>query len=98
MRIAIVGPGSLGGQYGHILTDGGQEVVLIARGDHLAAIQKSGLTLRDGDDEVTVRIEATDDPSAVDPVDLVLFCVKTYDLEEAAEKTSCRAPLAFGLA
>ena len=46
------------------------------------------MTLRDRDVDVTVQIPATDDPSEVGPVDLVLFCVKTYDLGAAAETSS----------
>ena len=87
MRIAVVGPGGLGGRYGVILAQAGEEVSLIARGAHLRAIREKGLTLRDGDVDVTVEIPATDDPSEVGPVDLVLFCVKTYDLGAAAEQT-----------
>ena len=42
--------------------------------------------LRDGDVDVTVQIVATDDPSEIGPVDLVMFCVKTFDLDQAAEQ------------
>ena len=87
MRIAVMGPGGLGGRYAVILAQGGEEVSLIARSAHLEAIRAKGLTLRDGDVDVTVQIVATDDPSEVGPVDLVLFCVKTYDLGAAAEQT-----------
>ena len=65
MRIAVVGPGGLGGRYGVILAQAGEEVSLIARGAHLRAIREKGLTLRDGDVDVTVEIPATDDPSEV---------------------------------
>ena len=81
-----MGPGALGGRYGHLLYRAGEEVNLIARGAHLAAMQERGLTLRDGDSEVTEMIPATDDPAAIGTVDLILFCVKTYDLESAAEQ------------
>lgn len=87
MRVAVMGPGGLGGRYGVILARGGEDVSLIARGAHLQAIRERGLTLRDGDSDVTVRIRATDDPGEIGPVDLVLFCVKTYDLVSAAEQT-----------
>ena len=87
MHIAVMGPGGLGGRYAVILAQAGEEVSLIARGAHLKAIREKGLTLRDGDVDTTVQIQATDDPSEVGQVDLVLFCVKTYDLDQAAELT-----------
>ncbi len=87
MRIAVVGPGGLGGRYAVILAQAGEDVALIARGAHLQAIRENGLTLRDGDVDTTVQLQATDDPSEVGPVGLVLFCVKTYDLESAAQLT-----------
>ena len=87
MRIAVVGPGGLGGRYAVLLALAGEDVSVIARGAHLEAIREKGLTLRHLDEEVaTVKIPATNDPADVGPVDLVLFCVKTYDLETAARQ------------
>lgn len=89
MRVAVVGAGGLGGHFGGLLIRGGAEVVLIARGAHLRAIQERGLTLKSQlFGEFTVRAEATDDAESIGTVDLVLFCVKTYDLEAAARQ--CR--------
>ena len=85
MRIAVVGPGGLGGRYAVLLALAGEDVSVVARGAHLEAIRKKGLTLRHLDEDVaTVKMTATNDPAEVGPVDLVLFCVKTYDLETAA--------------
>ena len=87
MRIAVVGPGGLGGRYAVLLAQGGEDVSLIARGAHLEAIREKGLTLRHFDEDVaTVKMTATSDPDEVGLVDLVLFCVKTYDLETAARQ------------
>ncbi len=87
MRIAVVGPGGLGGRYAVLLAQAGEEVSVIARGTHLEAIREKGLTLRRFEEEVaTVKMPATDDPGEVGPVDLVLFCVKAYDLESAATR------------
>ena len=85
MRIAVMGTGGLGGFFAGVLARAGYDVFCIARGEHLLAIREHGLTVRSpraGD--FTVRVEATDDPRDTGPVDLVLFCVKTYDLEPAA--------------
>jgi 2-dehydropantoate 2-reductase len=84
VRIAIVGAGGIGGYYGGLLARAGNEVALIARGAHLEAIRAAGLRIESVHGDFTVRPAlATDDPVEVGPVDLLLFAVKTYDLEEA---------------
>ena len=87
MRVTVMGSGGTGGYFGGLLARSGEEVTFIARGAHLAAIRKSGLTVRSrlvGD--FTVPARATDDPTESGPADLVLFCVKAYDTESAAER------------
>jgi 2-dehydropantoate 2-reductase len=87
MRIAVMGAGGTGGYFGGLLARAGEDVTFIARGAHLDAIRASGLTVRSrlaGD--FTAPVRATDDPAAVGPVDLVLFCVKAYDTETAARQ------------
>ena len=85
MRVAVMGTGGTGGFYGGLLARAGEEVAFIARGTHLDAIRSRGLTVKSrlaGD--FTIRAKATSDPKEIGPVDLVLFCVKTYDTEPAA--------------
>lgn len=90
MRVAVVGAGGIGGYFGGLLARGGAEVVLIARGAHLRAIQERGLILKSQlFGEFTIPVQATDDADQVGEMDLVLFCVKAYDLEEAARQ--CRS-------
>ena len=87
MRVTVMGSGGTGGYFGGLLARSGEDVTFIARGAHLAAIRKSGLTVRSrlaGD--FTVPARATDDPAESGPADLVLFCVKSYDTESAAER------------
>ena len=85
MKIAVMGAGGQGGLFGGLLWRAGEDVTLIARGPHLEAIKTRGLTLKTAGPKVfTVDIAATDDASAVGPVDLLLFCVKMYHLEAAA--------------
>jgi 2-dehydropantoate 2-reductase len=86
--VAIMGAGAVGGFYGALLAQSGRPVAFIARGDHLAAIRRSGLTVeRDGQAPLVVRgSAATDDPAEVGPVDLVLFTPKAMDLEDAAAR------------
>ena len=85
MRIAIMGAGGIGGYYGARLAQAGNDVVFIARGEHLRAIQANGLRLVGPAGEAQVgAARATDDPGTLDPVDVVLFCVKLFDTEDAA--------------
>jgi 2-dehydropantoate 2-reductase len=80
-----MGAGGLGSYFGGLLYRSGEDVTFIARGDKLAALRDHGLTVRllpDG--EFQTRPAATDDPRDVGAVDLILFSVKTYDIEQAA--------------
>jgi 2-dehydropantoate 2-reductase len=86
MRIAVFGPGGVGGYYGSRYATGGAEVHLIGRGEHLAAIQENGLRIETADSASTHQLPATDDPAMIGPVDVVLFCVKSYDTEAAAAR------------
>ena len=83
MRIAVMGAGSTGGYFGGMLSRGGYDVSLVARGAQLEAIRANGLLVVRDDDEFTVQCLATDDPAKIGPVDLVLLCVKTYQNETA---------------
>ena len=89
MRIAVVGVGAEGGFFGALLANAGNDVTFIARGRTLDALRANGLSLKSktlGDIKLTVS--ATDRPAEVDPVDLIMFCVKTYDLDSAARQMS----------
>ena len=78
MRIAIVGAGAVGGYFGGLLARAGNEVILLARGEHLDAIGRNGLEIRSTWGNFNVPVRATDDPAEVGPVDLALLTVKTY--------------------
>ncbi|NVO13263.1 MAG: 2-dehydropantoate 2-reductase [Rhodoplanes sp.] len=85
MRIAVMGSGGLGGFYGGRLAKGGADVVFVARGAHLAALKANGLSIESPEETVTLpKVQATDDPASIGPVDLVLFTVKLWDTEAAA--------------
>src|SRR5438128_12318006 len=85
MRIAVLGSGGIGGYYGALLAKAGHDVSFIARGAHLEAMQQRGLTLRTPDGDSTIPVTAVADTRTVGAVDLVLFCVKSYDTEPAAQ-------------
>ncbi len=84
MRIAVLGSGGIGGYYGALLAKAGHDVAFIARGAHLEAMQRHGLTVRTPERESTLPVTAVADSRSVGPVDLVLFCLKSYDTEAAA--------------
>ena len=83
MRIAIMGAGGIGGCYGGLLARAGNDVTLIARGAHLAAIKEKGLQLLQPDADFTVDVAATSDPSEAGSVNLVIFSVKAHQNLEA---------------
>lgn len=85
MRIAIFGTGGAGGYFGAQLALAGEEVVFIARGEHLQAIREHGLRIETSTGETVVRSEATDDPTSVGAVDAVLVGVKTWQVVDAAQ-------------
>jgi len=86
MRIAVIGAGGTGGYFGSLLALAGEQVTLVARGAPLDVIRTSGLTVHsDIGGTFVVRVPVTDDPRTIGPVDLVLFCVKSYATAEAAE-------------
>src|SRR6266700_928666 len=84
MRIAVVVAGGVGGGFGAALAKAGADVVFIARGAHLAAMRSEGLKVQGGRGEThLVPTRATDDPAEIGKVDIVLFCVKLWDVESA---------------
>lgn len=83
MRIAVMGAGGVGGCLGALLAQAGNEVSLIARGEHLRRIRGNGLRLKQDDSDFTVHVPATDNPSEIGPVDLLLYTVKTYHNAQA---------------
>jgi 2-dehydropantoate 2-reductase len=86
MRIAIVGSGGVGGYFGGRLAATGVDVTFIARGAHLAALRSQGLRIESPKGNLHVpKVAATDDPSSIGPVDIVLFAVKLYDTEPATQ-------------
>jgi len=86
MRIAIFGAGSVGGYFGGRLSQAGEDVVFIARGAHLNAMRTHGLRVDSiNGDFVLKRVQATDDPSKIGKVDMVLVGVKAWQVPEAAE-------------
>ena len=80
MRVAIVGAGSIGAVLGAKLAATGHDVVLIARGAHLAAIRGNGLTLVDhvGKHSGSYRLRASEDPADFEAQDLAIIGLKAH--------------------
>jgi 2-dehydropantoate 2-reductase len=84
MRMAVIGAGAVGGFYGGLLARAGHDVSFLARRDHLRAIQQRGLEIRSAEfGTFSVDGRASDNPADLGQAELVLFAVKTYDLDEA---------------
>ncbi len=86
MKIMVMGSGGMGAYYGGLLARHGNDVTFIARSAHLEAIRANGLQVKSIFGDFTIApARATDSPAEVGPVDLILFCVKTYNTDEAVE-------------
>lgn len=81
-----MGSGAVGSFFGSLLTEAGHDVTYIARGAHLEAMNKNGLTVFRGDDKVTVAATFTDRIEALADCELILLCVKSGDTKETAKR------------
>jgi 2-dehydropantoate 2-reductase len=81
MRVAILGAGSVGGYFGGRLSQAGEDVVFIARGEHLNAMLTHGLRVDSINGDFLIQsVQATDDPSKIGKVDIVLVGVKAWQV------------------
>ena len=84
MRIAVIGVGSIGGLLAAKLARAGEEVSVVARGAHLAAIRENGLRLIEADGEFVVRPAASDRAADLGPQDCVVIGVKAHQVADIA--------------
>ena len=85
MKIAVLGAGGVGGYFGGRLAAAGQDVTLLARGAHKAAIERGGLRIASEAGDVTVdTLQVSDDIAMVGEADVILVCVKLWDTENIA--------------
>jgi 2-dehydropantoate 2-reductase len=86
LRICFLGAGALGSAIGGSLAEGGADVVLVdAWAEHVEAMNRDGLTLREGGVDRTVKVRAATSAAGVGPVDLVIVLVKSFHTREAME-------------
>ncbi|VCU69637.1 2-dehydropantoate 2-reductase [Pigmentiphaga humi] len=83
MDIAVMGAGAVGCYYGAMLARAGHRVVLIGRPGHVEAVRRRGLLWETQTSREYVPAQASEQPEAVAGAELVLFCVKSTDTEEA---------------
>jgi 2-dehydropantoate 2-reductase len=84
VRIAVIGAGGVGGYFGGKLAHAGVDTTFLVRGRTLEALRTRGLRVDSIAGDFTLdRVQATDDPSTIGPVDAVLVTVKTWQLAEA---------------
>jgi 2-dehydropantoate 2-reductase len=84
-RFIVYGAGAIGGSLGALLHRAGYEVVLIARGAHLAAIRSGGLRFVTAEGAAALPITAVSDPreAGITADDIVLLTMKGMDTEAA---------------
>ena len=86
MKIAAMGAGGVGGYFGARLQQAGHDVTFFARGRHLQALRDRGLTVESAHGNAQLKVRALEDPREAEFADVVLFAVKLWDTEAAAER------------
>jgi 2-dehydropantoate 2-reductase len=87
VHIVVMGSGGVGGYFGAKLLRGGAAVTMVARGPHLEAMRRAGLTVRSAvEGDRVVRPPAVERLEGVARADAVIFCVKSFDTEDAAAR------------
>lgn len=110
MHFVIVGCGAVGGYFGGRLTQHGENVTFVARGEQLLTLQTSGLTINsiEGDIQLdtvnVVNAEAITADCLATPADVIFLCVKSYQLPAAIaqikpliQKNTCVISLSNGV-
>lgn len=87
MNVLVMGAGGVGGYFGALLARAGHQLSVVARGPHLEAMRRNGLTVETAvEANFTVPVHAYTGPAPGGKADLVLFAVKSYDAADAIER------------
>ena len=105
MRVAVIGAGGTGALLGASLQQAGQDVAFLARGIHLAAMKSDGLRIESERGNVHLqKVKATDKADEIGVVDVIVFCVKLWDVESAGVQIrplvgseTCLIPMQSGI-
>ena len=85
MNVLVMAAGAVGGYFGSVIAEK-HDVVLIARNEHLKAIQKKGLKVESKTSGNFIsRATAVAQPEEGYVADVVLYCVKAYHNESACD-------------
>lgn len=85
MRVTMIGSGAVGSLYGGWLLAGGADVSFVARGKRFGQIRERGIVITGAAGEITHEgVTVAHDAQELRPADVLIFAVKTYDLESAA--------------
>jgi len=82
MKICVVGAGSIGGLIAAYLKRAGFDTSVVARGEHLRAIQQHGLTVVEPEGRFTVQLPASDDPAAFGVQEIVFIGLKAHQIPD----------------
>ena len=85
MKVCVFGAGAIGGHLAARFAKGGAEVSLVARGPHLEALKRDGLTVHTRQGDLHYRLAASADPADFGPQDAVLVTVKAPALPQVAQ-------------
>jgi len=89
MNVTVMGAGGLGGYFGGLLARAGHRVTFVARGEHLDALRRQGgVHVHAVHGDFFAQAVAIGDPADGPTADLVLFAVKSFDTERAADSLS----------
>jgi len=88
MRVAVVGLGGVGGYIAANFAKTSHEIVGFARGEHLEIIKRDGIKIIEDEKNWNTNLDARELSEADGYFDMVLFCVKSYDLEESYKAIS----------
>jgi 2-dehydropantoate 2-reductase len=80
VKLAVLGAGAIGAYVGAALSQGGSDVTLIARGEHLRAMQRDGVRVISPRGDFSAHPPATDDVGAIADADVVFVALKAHSL------------------
>lgn len=86
MKICVYGAGAIGGYMGAQLARAGAEVSFVARGPHLAAMQKNGVRLQVDGQEHVVNVRCTDNPAELGPQDYLIVALKAHSVPGVVDR------------
>jgi 2-dehydropantoate 2-reductase len=84
VKVCVVGAGAIGGLVAVKLAAAGEEVTVVARGPHLAAIRDRGLVLREEGREQVARVRAVERVPEAGPQDVIVLGMKAHQVAAVA--------------